>query len=443
MRIGIIGAGFSGLSAAFNLVQSGHEVTVFEKDGIPGGLALGFKEKEWNWTLEKHYHHWFTNDKFILNLAKEIGHKVIIRRPKTSVYVDEKIYQFDSSIKVLLFPKLSVIDKLRMGLIVGLLRYNPIWKPLEKINATTFLPKMMGTRGYKMIWEPLFKNKFGPYAKDISLAWFWARIVKRTTSLAYPEGGFLEFANHIVDVIKQKGGKVYFNTEIIELSSNGLPRSKAGKPQIKVSSPASQQGGQQSAVSSQQFDAVIVTLPSFLFFKIAPQLPDSYKNKFTKLKGLGATNLVLRLSKPFFNDGTYWLNVCDPSSPIMAIVEHTNFMDKKNYNNQHLVYLGNYLSVDSKRFAMGKEEVLKLFDPFLKKINANYKKNLIDYELFKVPFAQPIIPTNYSKMIPPFKTPLKNVYLANIEQVYPWDRGTNYAVELGQKIANIISNDEV
>ncbi len=443
MRIGIIGAGFSGLSAAFNLVQSGHEVTVFEKDGIPGGLALGFKEKEWNWTLEKHYHHWFTNDKFILNLAKEIGHKVIIRRPKTSVYVDEKIYQFDSSIKVLLFPKLSVIDKLRMGLIVGLLRYNPIWKPLEKINATTFLPKMMGTRGYKMIWEPLFKNKFGPYAKDISLAWFWARIVKRTTSLAYPEGGFLEFANHIVDVIKQKGGKVYFNTEIIELSSNGLPRSKAGKPQIKVSSPASQQGGQQSAVSSQQFDAVIVTLPSFLFFKISPQLPQDYKQKFAKLKGLGATNLALRLKKPFLKDGTYWLNVCDSKNPIMAIVEHTNFMDKKHYNNEHLLYLGNYLPSDSQRFSMTKGETLNLFDPYLRKVNPTYKQNLIGFELFKAPFAQPIIPTNYSKMIPPFKTPLPNVYLANIEQVYPWDRGTNYAVELGQKIANIISNDEV
>ena len=226
MRIGIIGAGFSGLSAAFNLVQSGHEVTVFEKDGIPGGLALGFKEKEWNWTLEKHYHHWFTNDRFILSLAKEIGHEVIIKRPKTSVYVDGKIYQFDSPIKVLLFPKLSIIDRLRMGFIVGILRYNPIWKPLEKINATTFLPKAMGRRGYEMIWEPLFNSKFGPYAKDISLAWFWARIVKRTPSLAYPEGGFLSFAEHLARVIKQKGGKVYFNTDVIELSSNNKPQIK-------------------------------------------------------------------------------------------------------------------------------------------------------------------------------------------------------------------------
>lgn len=426
MKIGIVGAGFTGLSAAYNLLKAGHDVTVFEKDSYPGGLAIGFKQKNWDWTLEKHYHHWFTNDKFILGLAKEIEHKVIIRRPKTSVYVDGKIYQFDSPTKVLLFPKLSIIDRLRMGFIVGLLRYNPIWKPLERFNAITFLPKTMGQRGYKMIWEPLFNSKFGPYTKDISLAWFWARIVKRTPSLVYPEGGFLNFAKHLEEVIKERGGKFYYNTELIELTSND-------KPQIKVRN-------QQSEISSLQFDAVVVTLPSFLFLKTALQLPDDYKQKFIKLKGLGATNLVLRLSKPFFNDGTYWLNVCDPTSPVMAIVEHTNFMDKKNYYNEHLVYLGNYLSADSKRFSMSKEETLKLFDPFLREINPNYRKYLIGYELFKVPFAQPVIPTNYSKMIPPFKTPLLSVYLANIEQVYPWDRGTNYAVELGKKISDLITN---
>lgn len=429
MKIGIIGAGFSGLSAAYNLIESGHEVVLFEKDNSPGGLAIGYKEKGWDWTLEKHYHHWFTNDKFVLDLAKKIEHEVVVKRPKTSVYVDRKIYQFDSPKEVLLFPKLSILDRVRLGFVIGILKFNPFWKPLEKINATNFLPMTIGKKGYQMIWEPLFKNKFGPYAEDISLAWFWARIVKRTPSLAYPKGGFLEFANHLAEVIKKRGGSISFSVEVLEVRSNRKPtiRAKNNKGPVK----------------EYEFDKVIFTLPSFLFLKIAPQLPDSYKQKFQRLNGLGATNLVLRLNQPFFKDNTYWLNVCDPASPIMAVVEHTNFMDKKKYNNEHLVYLGNYLPSDSKRYTMNKEEVLKLFDPFLRKINPNYLQNLIDYELFKAPFAQPIIPTNYSKMIPPFKTPLPNVYLANIDQVYPWDRGTNYAVELGEKIANLISNDQI
>ncbi len=426
MKIGIIGAGFTGLSAAYNLLEKNHEVFIFERDEIPGGLALGFKEKEWDWTLEKHYHHWFTNDDSVLDLAKKINHKVLIKRPKTSVYVDGKIYQFDSPKEDLLFPKLSILDRLRMGAVIGFIKFDPFWKPLEKINATKFLPKTIGKRGYEMIWEPLFRNKFGPYASDVSLAWFWARIVKRTPSLAYPEGGFLDFANHLVRIIRKKGGDVKFNSEVIEVTEQ-----KKVKVKIKDN----------GRIKEYEFDKVIFTLPSFLFLKITPQLPADYRNKFAKLRGLGATNLVLRLKKSFFGDGTYWVSVCDPKSPVMAIVEHTNFMDKKNYDDEHLLYLGNYLPADSERFAMDKDEVLKLFDPFLKKINPNYRKNLIGYELFKAPFAQPIIPTNYSKMIPPMKTPLKNIYLANIEQVYPWDRGTNYAVELGEKIADYILNE--
>lgn len=426
MKVGIIGAGFTGLSAAYNLLEKNQDVIVFERDNIPGGLALGFKEDKWSWTLEKHYHHWFTNDKSVLTLAEKIHHKVLIKRPKTSVFVDGKIYQFDSPKEVLMFPKLSIIDRLRMGFVVASIKFNPIWKPLEKINATKFLPMALGKKGYKMIWEPLFKNKFGPYANDISLAWFWARITKRTPSLAYPEGGFLEFANHLVKEIDKKGGDIKFNSEVIEVFQDK-------KVIVKIK--------ENGKIKNYEFDKVIFTLPSFLFLKIAPQLPQDYKEKFARLKGLGATNLVLRLNKPFFPDDTYWVSVCDPKSPIMAIVEHTNFMDRENYDNEYILYLGNYLEPDSKRFDMNKEEVLKLFDPFLKKLNPNYRSSIVGYELFKAPFAQPIIPTNYSKMIPPMDTPLKNIYLANIEQVYPWDRGTNYAVELGEKIAKEICNN--
>src|SRR5438552_5093867 len=113
MNIAIIGAGFTGLSAAYRLGKKGHNVIVFEKDSQPGGLAIGYQEKDWNWTLEKHYHHWFTNDKFILNLAKEINYPVVIKRPKTSVYIDGDIFQLDSPSAFLTFPKLPLIDRLR------------------------------------------------------------------------------------------------------------------------------------------------------------------------------------------------------------------------------------------------------------------------------------------------------------------------------------------
>jgi protoporphyrinogen oxidase len=431
MKIAIIGAGFTGLSAAYQLVKQGHEVTIFEKDEQPGGLAIGYQEKRWEWTLEKHYHHWFTNkneavnhDQSILSLEKEIGHEVLIKRPKTSVYVDGEIFQFDSPKNVLLFPKLSILEKVRMAGVIGLLRYDPFWKPLEKINASTFLPKVMGEKAYAMIWKPQLVNKFGNYANDVSLAWFWARIASRTPALAYPAGGYLTFANHLVKKTEELGGTFHFDSEVVEVLDNEAVSIRYKDTDGKM--------------KTQTVDKVIYTVPSFLFLKTLPQLSEDYKKTFKNLKNLGATNLVLRLKKPFFNDGTYWLSVCDQNSPVMAIVEHTNFMDKKYYNNEHLLYLGNYLSPDDEKYQMTKDEQLKLFDPFLKKINSDYHNNLIGYELFKAPFAQPVIPTMYSKMIPSMITPLKHVYLANMEQVYPWDRGTSNAVALGKKVANLI-----
>ncbi len=417
MKIGIIGAGFTGLSAGYELLKKGHEVSIFERDSHPGGLAIGYKENGWDWTLESFYHHWFTNDYAILNLAKELNYNVITTRPKTSSLIKNKIYQLDSPITLLKFSKLSLAERIRMGSVLAFLRYNPFWKPLESRTTMQFLSHTIGKRAYKILWEPLLKGKFGNYADEISLAWFWARIRKRTTQLSYPEGGFLKFAETLTNKIKTMKGKVFFNVSIERVmeENNKVNLGKFGL-----------------------FDKVIVTLPGFIFSKIAPQLPENYKVKLTNLKGLGACVLILRLKKQFFSDNTYWLNICNSNSPLLAIVEHTNMISSKYYNNEHIVYLGNYLPPTHPYFYMPEKELLKTFDPLLIELNSNYKNNIIGMRKFTTPFAQPIIPVNYSKMIPPFETPLKNVYLANMQQVYPWDRGTNYAVELGEKVAKLI-----
>jgi len=423
MKVAIIGAGFTGLSAALALQKKGHTVTLFEKDPHPGGLAVGYKVKGWDWSLEKHYHHWFTNDSFILDLAKETSYEVIRKRPKTSVYLDGKSYQLDSPYAIMTFPKLALIDKLRMSATLAFLRFNPFWKPLEKFKATSVLPKMMGQKAFSLLWEPQLRNKMGKYTDEISLVWFWTRVYKRTPSLAYPSRGFLDFAQHLTTCIKKQNGVANFETEITEINDNGKTTISYLKNNEKY---------------TESFDKIIVTLPSFLFLKITPQLPEEYKEKLIKLKGLGATNMVLRLSQQFLSDGTYWLSICEENSPVMVVVEHTNLMDKKNYNNEHLIYVGNYLESDSDEFAMTKEELLERYSPLLEKIHPGFKDIILGYDIFKAPFAQPIVPMNYSKMIPPLKTPLPNVLLANIEQVYPWDRGTNYAVELGQKVSQLI-----
>ena len=125
MKIAIIGAGFGGLAAAYDLKKAGHEVTVFESANYVGGLASGFKEPHWDWSVEKFYHHWFQSDASMMGLIQELGlqDKVIFPRPLTVMYFNEKFYPFDSILNALRFPGLGFgLNKIRFGFVGLFLR---------------------------------------------------------------------------------------------------------------------------------------------------------------------------------------------------------------------------------------------------------------------------------------------------------------------------------
>lgn len=420
MRVAIIGAGFSGLAAGYYLAKKGASVAIYEAGDNPGGLAVGFENPKWEWTLEKHYHHWFTDDEAVLALAKEIGHKVITKRPKTSTFIDGEIYQLDSVLSLLLFNKLSFVDRIRTGLSLAYLKLTPSWKNLEKVTAQEFLKKWNGNDVWELLWKPLFEKKFSKYANDVPASWFWARIKKRTQSLAYPEGGFLKFAEKLSEEVVKKGGALFFKTPVERVTKRG------DKFMVKLKK------------DEIEFDKVICTLASPLFIKIVKGLPEDYVRELLDLKGIGAVNLLLSLKQKFLEDGTYWLNINAEHFPFLAVVEHTNFMDKKYYAGEHLVYIANYLPHEHEYYVKNEAELFRDFFPFLKTINPKFDNSWLNsVYLFKAPFAQPIIPLNYSQKVPSFETPVPGLYLCNIQQVYPWDRGTNYAVKLGEEVADL------
>lgn len=411
MRIAIIGAGFTGLTAAFKLSQKGHQVTIFEKEKKAGGLAGGFKETNWQWSLDFFYRHLFINDQATKKLLKEIGVEIIWSKPKTSVFKNGRIYRFDSPLSILSFPYFSFLDKIRTGLASLYLKMINRWQPLEKITASSWLPKFYGEKVYQIIWLPLLKGKFGSWAEKVPMAWFWARIKKRTTCLGYPQGGFQSLADKFVGIIKKNGGQFHFQKEIKNFQE------LKGK-----------------------FDKIIFTIPISIFLGIMKgELPQDYQQKLNQLKMSGVLNLILVLKESFLKDGTYWLNVNEENFPFVGVIEHTNFIDKSHYHQYSILYVLNYYPQNHRFFKMNKEKILKEFLPFLPKINPDFKENWIKKSyLFSNLYAQPLIPLNYSIIIPSFKTPVKNVFLACMQQVYPWDRGLNYAIELGEKITEEI-----
>jgi predicted NAD/FAD-binding protein len=196
LTIAIIGAGAAGLAAAGDLARAGHSVTVFEAGAEVGGLAAGFKDPAWEWSIEKFYHHWFATDRAVLDLIAEIGHgdKVIFRSPTTSVWRPEGAFPMDRAVlpigllsrvvNVLGIPGLSLLDKLRLGAVGFLLTRYHNGVALEKHTAEAWLRRWMGTRVYDLLWRPLLIGKFSALYDQVNMAWMWARLYKRTPSWA-------------------------------------------------------------------------------------------------------------------------------------------------------------------------------------------------------------------------------------------------------------------
>ena len=427
-NIAVIGAGIGGMAAAYDLVRAGHQVTIFEASDQPGGLASGFKEPHWDWSVEKYYHHWFASDQHMLGLIDELGwsDKVIFPRPYTVMYYKGKFYPFDAIPSMALFPGLGWgVNKARFGFVGLYLRLTNNWKALEKVTVDAWMRKWAGDRVYELMWEPLMIGKFGErYARLVNMAWLWARIKARTTRLGTFEGGFQAFADLFAGHLRQLGVKIHLQTQVSSIQPDGQNGLKL-----------------QVAGSELNFDQCLATTSPGLLTRLAPSLPADYLKGLLDLKHMGAVVMVLALKQRLSEQGYYWYNLPKSAGyPFLALVEHTNFVPAEHFGGDHIVYVGDYLETDHEFFSLSQDEILERFLPVLPRFNANFQRDWIRKSwLFRTPYAQPVPLVNHSQHIPAIQTPINGLYFASMSQVYPWDRGTNFAVEIGRRAAHLMS----
>jgi protoporphyrinogen oxidase len=425
--IAIIGAGVAGLSAAWDLARAGHSVTIYESGASVGGLAAGFKDEGWGWSLEKFYHHWFETDADLLKLAAETGlrDRIIFPRPKTSYWLDGKIYRSEMNASVLKLP-LSPLALLRLGLSGVFLKLTPWWQALERTTAQNWLKRWMGKQVYETLWRPLLIGKFGDRFDKVNMAWMWARIKARSVRLGTYQGGFQAFMDALAAAVKAQGVEICLNTRVTSISPSA--------------------DGVELALDSESriFDQVLTTTSPKLLLNHAPELLSTpYGKQVNALDSIGAVCVVLALKRSLLTDGTYWLNLPAVSAdktknpfPFLALVEHTNWMDKKHYGDDVLVYCGDYADPKHEYFTLSDEALVDRFTSALPAINPAFDKSWIRKSwVWRAPYAQPVPGLNHSRNIPDLKTPIPGLWWASMSQVYPWDRGTNFAVEIGRRAA--------
>ncbi|QWE24999.1 NAD(P)/FAD-dependent oxidoreductase [Polynucleobacter sp. AP-Elch-400A-B2] len=430
MKICIIGAGFTGLAAGLELLE--YKPALLELEDEVGGLAAGFNTS--GQKLERFYHHWFTNDEYIMGLVESLSltNELDFLESKTGMYFNQSFFKLSSPIDLLKFKALTFISRIRLGVLVLWARRVKDWMALESITAKEWLTQIAGEQVYRVVWEPLLKGKFGPYAEKVSAVWFWKKLCLRGGSrgkngkeqLVYFEGGFMRLANEMASKITSNGGTITTGVKVekILIENN----------QVK---------GLQTNNGIVECDRVIVTTALPILAKMVEgQADQQYINSLLQINYIGNVCLIMELDRSL--SSYYWLNVNDPSFPFVGIIEHTNLVNKALYGDSHIVYLSKYLPTTDHIYKMDVEEFLDYATPYIQKMFPNFERSWIKKaNLWKAEYSQPIVEKFYSSKIPEMVTPIGGLYLSTMAQIYPEDRGTNYAVQYGQKVAQLVKND--
>jgi protoporphyrinogen oxidase len=427
-KILIVGGGYTGLTAAWRLsADKNFSITVVEAGTDLGGLAGGFQIE--GTSLEKTYHHLFLTDTAILDLVKELGlqDKLLWCDSSVAIFRDGQIHPFKTPLDLLKFSPCGFSGRLRTGFAALFLKHQKKWRGFASQTAHAWMARACGRSAMATIWTPLLKGKFNRHFDQVSMAWLWARIHIRANSrspdggekLGYFQGGFATVTAALEARLRANGCVIRTGARLEKFCDN-----------------------ERAAVINGEkfnFDFCLFTGPSPALAKLlpAPASLADYAAKLRSVDYLGVACLVFTSDQSLGD--FYWVNVNESDAPFLVFIQHTRLVDKKNYGGKNVYYIGAYLPPDEKTFNLPDAELAQCWFAYLPKMFPKFDPaRVVEKHLFRFAAAQHIVDTSYEGKIPAYQTPLPGVYLANFSQIFPEDRGTNFAVREGEKVAALI-----
>jgi protoporphyrinogen oxidase len=333
-----------------------------------------------------------------------LSDKLEWRTGTTGYFANNKIYPLSTPLQILLYPELSLIDKVKLARLTFKAKITDL-KTLDDIAAEQYIIKYLGKNIYSSFFEPLLKSKFGDRRKEVSAAWLFSRIAIRSDRgvsgehLGYLSGGFHQLIDALEKSIALNGGAIRKQTPISSISrKNGAWEANGIR-----------------------YDTIISTIPPQELERIGgPALP--------YIPYQGAACMTLALEREV-TGGIYWLNMKD-AAPYGAVVAHTNFIPFGRYG-EHIVYLASYFSgtvpphLDAQmlenfctRFSVTKDEI-------------HWYKMAVD------PWAGPVYTTGYCNLIPSYEQ--QGLFMAGMfsRTNYP-ERSMEGSVRAGSEVAECI-----
>jgi protoporphyrinogen oxidase len=399
-------------------------VTVYERpDGPLGGLAgnqtLAGAE------IDQFYHHIFTSDADIISLIDEAGmsRKLVWKDAKNGIFSGGRIHPFTNPIDLLNYRALSLPGRVRTGFAVLRAKGDRDFRSLEDISARDWLVKNAGRESYEKLWRPLLDSKFGEDADSVGGVWIWNKFKLRgssrrgvnSESLGYLSGGFGALYSRLADIIRENGGRVV-RSEVRSIEA------RAGGGLTVVCG----EGGE-------SYEKVLFTASPHELCAVA-KLPPGYAARARGARYKANVCLTL-VTKKRLSD-YYWVTVAAPGAPFVLFIEHSNLFPDPNFGERGFIFLSRYLDASDPLYGAPDGELAGKFLAYLSAVFPHFApEDAIEYRVHRAEYAQPVVGLRHSEKLLPFQTALDGLYIASMAQIYPEDRGQNYAVALGRKAA--------
>lgn len=424
LRVAVIGAGAMGLAAGLKALQNGHDVTIFEADSVPGGMAAHFDFD--GVSIERFYHFVCKSDADTFALMSElgIGDKMRWVSTKMGYFVDGRLHDWGNPVALLKFPGLSFAEKVRYGLMMLTAVRRKSATDLENITSHAWIESWCGKRVYDLLWRPLFELKFYDFADKISAAWIWTRIKRVGTSrksmleeqLGYIEGGSQTLIDALVEAINKKRGRVRIGQAV----SRVVVRDK-------------RVAGVEVNGDTLPFDAVISTVPIPYVVDLVPDLSESAKDVYRSIDNIGVVCVILKLKRPV--TGNFWTNVSDSEARIPGFVEFSNLRPLP----ATIVYVPFYMPVERPEFGEPNEAFIRKSFACMQRINPQLaESDLIVGKVGRLKHAQPVCPPGFASTLPSVQTEIAGLQIADTCFYYPEDRGISESVRLGRAMADAV-----
>ncbi|MBI1422855.1 MAG: FAD-dependent oxidoreductase [Gammaproteobacteria bacterium] len=424
-KIAVIGAGPMGLAVAYELGKQGQPVDLYEYDDRLGGMSAHFDFN--GLSIERYYHFVCHHDDPLFALLDELGirDKLHWADTKMGYYYEGHLHRWGDPFSLLGFPHLDMLSKLRYGMHMFLSskRKKANWRGLDALDAVSWLKQGCGERAYAVLWERLFKLKFHEFTDNLSAAWIWARIrrVGRSRrsifqeSMGYLEGGSQTLLNALASRIQTSGGQIHLSTPVQEVIIND------GRVDgIKVN-------GEQ-----RDYARVISTIPLQYVPKMIPALPEQQLAQYAQVQNIGVICLLFKLRQPVTDN--FWLNISDRNIEIPGIIEMSNLQPFEH----SIVYVPYYMPQTHPKFAWSDEQIIGEATDYLKCINPVLTDaDIIDVHASRYAFAQPICQPQFADYLPPMRSSVSGLFIADTSYYYPEDRSISESVALGKQLADM------